>query len=182
MISTYTYAEPHAINAFVYCPRRWYYQSVLKLHLPNDALEIGTYDHDHYWQQTVKRREVYLVSSTLKMKGKCDYLIEEDGIQIPLEIKKGHCTGDNPYENDVMQLIGYILLLEEHFSIKYAYGYVIYMGSRKRYRVNVTDALRAKLRWYVMTLRMYTNQHKLPPRQKQQNKCDRCSLLLYCWI
>ena len=177
---THTYLEPHQVNSFVYCKRRWYYVNRLKLHLDNEHLEIGKYVAEHHWLDTEKRHELYLVSHILMMKSKVDYLTEENGVQIPIEIKKRKCNASKPFKNDVAQLMCEVLLLEEHFSIQYSYGYLLYVGSKRKYKVMINLVNRRTIKSTLAEIRSYLKSVKIPPRTKNKNKCRGCSFELYC--
>ena len=69
---TDNYHEPSQICTFVYCPLSWHRENRDKLRFFNHHLEIGKYDHEHHWQDTIKRKEMYLVSDEWKLKGKYD--------------------------------------------------------------------------------------------------------------
>ena len=152
MTFTHNYLEPHQVNTFVYCKRRWYYQNRSKLQILNCHMQIGSYIQNNHWMETIKRKEIYLISHKWKLKGKCDYVVHENGFQIPIEIKKGKCNGNKPFMNDVMQLLCYILLLEEHFETSYPYGYILYVGSKQKYKVNVTLVLRKTIKNYFVKI------------------------------
>ena len=108
---THLFIEPSQVNAFVYCKRNWYYRHRLKIRLINEHIEIGLYLHKNHWLNTITCKSVYLISEKFKLKGVCDYFLHEEGHQIPLEIKKGVCHGQNPYKNDLMQLMCYIVFV-----------------------------------------------------------------------
>lgn len=180
-MSTHNYIEPHQLNTFVYCKRRWYYQNRLKLAIINYHMQIGTYVQENYWRKAIKRKELYLISHKLKIKGKCDYIVEENGVQIPIEIKKGKCNSKKPFKNDIMQLLCYILLLEEHFGVTYPYGYILYVGSKRKYKINITLVLRRSIKYYFKKIYSYLRSGKLPKKQNNKNKCRGCSYEDYCW-
>ncbi|MFW6129728.1 MAG: CRISPR-associated protein Cas4 [Atribacterota bacterium] len=176
---THSYIEPHQVNSFVYCKRQWYLQKILKLSLINEDMRIGKYIGDSHWLNTKKRKEVYITSSKLKMKSKIDYVISEEGKQIPIEIKKGKCK-KKPKENDIMQLLCEILLLEEHFNTKYHYGYLLYVGSRKKFKVPITLGKYRSLTLTLEQIRSYLRNGKSPEIKMDKNKCRNCSLNIYC--
>lgn len=64
-------------------------------------------------------------SKRIKLCGKPDYLIKDNGIFIPVEIKTGK-TPEVPYENHTMQLMAYCFLVEENFGIRPPGGYIKY--------------------------------------------------------
>lgn len=182
MYEIHKYYQPSQINTFVYCKRRWYYQNVHKIFYHNDDTEIGKYEHENHWQNTLKRKEVYIESHSMKIKAKIDYLVEENGIQVPIEIKKGKCTENTAYENDIMQLVCYIMLFEEHYLLKYHHGYILYKGSKKKYTIEISDELRKKLIYYLNQMRGYENKKAIPKLEYNENKCYRCSIRDYCLI
>ena len=179
---THQYIEPHQVNAFVYCKRKWYYQNRLKLQIINDHMEIGSYIKEHHWMKTIKRKEIYLMSNKWKLKGMCDYIIEENGFQIPIEIKKGKCSAVKPYKNDVMQLLCYVLLLKENLGIKYTHGYILYVGSKRKFTVNITPNLRKRIQNYFKEIKSYLRSEKMPERQSNKICCGVCSFEEYCWF
>lgn len=181
MSFTHSYIEPSQVNAFIYCPRRFYYQNVMKIFYTNDDVEIGKYEHENHWQNTKKRKELYLISHTWKIKGKIDFIKEENGLQIPIEIKKRRCNSEKPFENDVMQLMCYIVLLEEKFD-KCPYGYLLYKGSKRKYKIINVYYLQKKLKTYISKLNYYNSTKILPQRIENKNRCHRCSLREYCFI
>ena len=175
------YIEPHQVNSFVYCKRKWFYQNRLKLQITNDDFEIGLYVHENHWMKTIKRKDIYLMSEKLRLKGICDYILEENGLQIPIEVKKGKCIAEKPYKNDVMQLLCYILLLEEHFKLRYTHGYIIYVGSKRKFKIIVTPFLRKTIKNCFKEIKAYYSNGKIPKRKKSKSWCTGCSYEEYCW-
>ncbi len=114
------------------------------------------------------------------MKSKVDYIKEDDGVQIPIEIKKGQWNGNKPRKNDEAQLLCEALLLEEHFSMKYNLGYVLYVGSKHEYKVNITPQKRRYITRVINEIRSYMRSGKIPKIKHDENKCRKCSLGLYC--
>jgi len=103
-----------------------------------------------FWQQKgigiLKGSKVYsdsegkpgevLFSKTLALSGKPDYLIRENGLIIPVEVKSGR-TPEEPYQNHEMQLMAYCLLVEENYGIRPPGGYIKY--PHKEFKVAYTD-------------------------------------------
>ncbi|MFX1257735.1 MAG: CRISPR-associated protein Cas4 [Promethearchaeota archaeon] len=116
-----------------------------------------------------------------KLKGICDYLLEENGVQIPLKIKTGKCNANTPFKNDVMQLMCSILLLEENYLTNYKYGYILYVRSKKKYKVEVDAKLRSELYSYIRAIHSYMFNKKIPKRQENEVFCRKCSYRDYCW-
>ncbi|MBD3255175.1 MAG: CRISPR-associated protein Cas4 [Candidatus Lokiarchaeota archaeon] len=175
------YLGPSEINAFIYCKRNWYYRTQLKLPFLNESMKIGKYVHEHFWLDTIKRKEIYLISHKWKLKGRCDYIIEEKGMQIPLEIKYGNCNNEVPYQNDAMQLLCYILLLGGYLNEHIPYGYILYVTSKRKYKVNNTLSYRKMLRSIIRSMHAYMNGNIFPNRTDYTLRCYGCSFMDYCW-
>src|SRR5207247_7758770 len=73
--------------------------------------------------------------------GKPDYLLEEHGRIIPVEVKPSRRSAQ-PYPADVLQLLAYCLLVEETWT-RPAYGLLHYATGT--FRIDYTDAARALL-------------------------------------
>jgi CRISPR-associated exonuclease Cas4 len=86
--------------------------------------------------------ETPLYSARLGLSGKPDYLIEQRGRTIPVEVKPGR-TATNPYDSDLMQLAAYCLLIEETENQPPPYGLLRYANTT--FRLNYTPTLREEL-------------------------------------
>ena len=91
-----TYIPLSQINTYVFCPRRFYYESVEGHQVVNDHVEEGKIKHENVHtavtdqkkgDKTVSRRQ-YLASDTLGVSGYTDLVEEKDGIPYPVEFKK----------------------------------------------------------------------------------------------
>ena len=172
--------EAHELGTFAFCERQWFLRYVRQLPIKNMDMEIGKYEHTHYWQSTSKRKELYLCNEELGLKGKCDYVIYENGQNVPLEIKKGHWCRDAPRQNDTFQLLVYVKLLENHFQFKYHHAYVIYIGSRKKYKIELTEVLWQKFTDIVNKLA--TINRNVIPSTLNNHQCDKCSMDIICKV
>ncbi|KKN48321.1 hypothetical protein LCGC14_0654130 [marine sediment metagenome] len=131
--------------------------------------------------KTIKRKNIYLVSEKLRLKGICDDVNREDGIQTPVDGKKGKCNAEKPYKNDVIQLLCYILLLEDYFKSRYTHSYIIYVSIKLKFKVIVSQILRKRLQKYFKEIKAYYSNGKIPNRQKSKSWCTDCSYEEYCW-
>ena len=88
-----------------------------------------------------KRQEKPLVSETLKLIGRPDYLIEADGGVVPVEAKSTACPpGGRPYDSHLAQLAAYCLLVEDVLGAAVPYGLVKYRD--REVRVEYTPEMR----------------------------------------
>ena len=77
-----------------------------------------------------------LFSKTLALSGKPDYLIKENNMVFPVEVKSGR-TPDEPFQNHEMQLMAYCLLVEENYGVRPLGGYLKY--PEKEFKIAYTD-------------------------------------------
>jgi len=88
-----------------------------------------------------KKQERPLVSETLELVGRPDYLIEAEGGVVPVEVKSTACpAGGRPYDSHLAQLAAYCLLVEDVLGASVPYGLVKYRD--REVRVEYTEELR----------------------------------------
>ncbi len=189
-----THAAPESIpisslNALEYCPRRFYYQFVQGDMLINEFVLEGALVHQRVHQagtQTSAEGEVqttrlYLYSETLHLSGFADVIEEQGGMLIPVEYKHGQ---QGKWLNDHVQLCAQALCLEERQPDKspLPYGYIFYVGSRRRVRVDFTADLRARTQAAIAQAFQVAMFEKAPPPLvgKMAARCPKCSLLPLC--
>ena len=59
----------------------------------------------------------------LKLTGKPDYLVRQNGIIIPVEVKSGRAP-ESPYDSHIFQLASYCLLVEKTYNKRPPYGII----------------------------------------------------------
>jgi CRISPR-associated exonuclease Cas4 len=88
-----------------------------------------------------KKQERPLVSETLELVGRPDYLIESEGGVVPVEVKSTACPANGrPYDSHLAQLAAYCLLVEDVLGATVPYGLVKYRD--REVRVEYTDEMR----------------------------------------
>src|SRR5438270_3523732 len=178
-----------SLNALEYCPRRFYYQVVQGEMLVNEFVLEGQLAHQRVHQAGtsttaeggMQTTQLYLYSETLHLSGFADVVQERSGVLIPVEYKHGQ-QGD--WLNDHIQLCAQALCLEERQPGKppIAYGYIYYVGSRRRVQVKFTPELRAKTRATIVQafkIAMF-DKPPAPLEGKLAARCPNCSLLPLC--
>ncbi|PIU90802.1 MAG: CRISPR-associated protein Cas4, partial [Anaerolineae bacterium CG06_land_8_20_14_3_00_57_67] len=83
-----------------------------------------------------------LYDHLLELTGKPDYLVEQNGKIIPVEVKSGR-TPEAPYDSHIFQLAAYCLLVEKTFGKRPPYG-IIHYPSRD-FAVDYTPQLESSL-------------------------------------
>lgn len=179
-----TYIPLSQINTYVFCPRRFYYESVEGHQVVNEHVEEGKIKHEHVHtavtnrkkgDKTISRRQ-YLASDALGVSGYTDLVEEKDGIPYPIEFKKAG-TGD--WLNDQVQLCLQGLLLEEKTGISIPHGYIFYIGSKRRRKVPFDTELRETTLGYVEKARALLDSRKIP-KPVHDNRCNGCSVRPIC--
>ena len=179
-----TYIPLSQINTYVFCPRRFYYESVEGHQVVNEHVEEGKIKHEHVHtavtdrrkgDKTISRRQ-YLASDTLGVSGYTDLVEEKDGIPYPVEFKK---AGTGNWLNDQVQLCLQGLLLEEKTGVSIPHGYIFYIGSKRRRKVPFDKELREKTLRYVAEARSLLDSRKIP-KPVHDNRCNGCSVRPIC--
>ena len=179
-----TYIPISQINTYVFCPRRFYYESVEGHQVINDHVEEGKIKHEHVHtavtdrrkgDKTISRRQ-YLASDALGVSGYTDLIEEKDGVPYPVEFKK---AGTGNWLNDQVQLCLQGLLLEEKTGVSIPHGYIFYIGSKRRRKVPFDAELRETTRRYVSEARSLLDARKIP-KPVHDNRCNGCSVRPIC--
>jgi CRISPR-associated exonuclease Cas4 len=176
------------LNAFAYCPRRFYYEFVQGEMVVNEFVLDGTLLHQRADQPGEHLREgerqvnhLYLSSERLGIAGFADIVEEQEGLLIPVEYKHGK---EGKWINDHVQLCAQALCLEERHpdTDPIPYGYIFYFGSRKRLQVDFSPALRAKTQAVIEQARQTATRGFVPPplEGKMAIRCRDCSLRTLC--
>lgn len=84
-----------------------------------------------------------LFAKSLALCGKPDYLIKQDGMIIPVEVKSGG-TPSEPYQNHEMQLMAYCLLVEENYGVRPIGGVIKY--PEKEFKVAYTQEAESSIK------------------------------------
>ncbi|MGI8961533.1 MAG: CRISPR-associated protein Cas4 [Bryobacteraceae bacterium] len=102
---------------------------------------FGVLTNTRIYSDTAERPGKTLYAKSVNLVGKPDYLIEQNGVIIPVEVKTGR-TPSTPYMNHTMQLLAYCLLVEENYK-RPPGGYLRYPD--KEYQLAYTDEAKASV-------------------------------------
>ncbi len=187
------------IQHFAFCRRQW-----ALIHLENQWQENlktteGMIMHEkcHDEDLTESRGDLFIMrglrftSTTLGVSGQCDVVefyrrSDDKGAVLhgkpgtwdvcPVEYKRGRPKyGDE----DISQLCGQALCLEEMFGCCIEYGYLYYGEPRKRHKVIFTDELRSEVKAMLKEMHEYYRRG-YTPKVKTTPKCKSCSLKDLC--
>ena len=192
-----SYIPISQLNAYAYCPRRFYYEFTLGEMVVNEHVLEGQQLHERVDQfgnstrgEKLQLRHIYLCAPKLGLIGYCD-LVEIDGTTdlataamehkiYPVEYKKGKM---GKWLSDHTQLCAQALALEEVLNIppgSIGHGYMFYMGSARRDEVVIDAALRSQTEALLHEARQVALLNCPPAPITNWRKCRDCSLEPIC--
>ncbi|HUS15039.1 MAG TPA: PD-(D/E)XK nuclease family protein [Chloroflexia bacterium] len=117
-----------------------------------------------------------LFSRRYGLVGKPDYLLEDDGAILPVEVKPTR-RATQPYDGDVLQLLAYCLLVEEHHA-RPPYGLLRY--AETTFRIDYTDAARAHLLAAIAEIQAARGGGELDRSHDDARRCAYCMFAEVC--
>lgn len=185
------------LQHFTFCRRQWALIHIEQQWAENVLTVKGNLFHEkvHDRFSSEKRKDIIISrgmpihSRTLGISGECDaveFVRADVGITLPgregeyalhpVEYKKGRSKAT---DEDRMQLTAQVLCLEEMFFTEIPEAYLFYGETRRRERVEITEALRATCRTLLQEMhQLYTRGYT--PKVKKTKKCEACSLKEIC--
>lgn len=172
-----------AINAYLYCPVRFYLEYVQGQFLSNEHVAEGRYLGEATKQSSQtkdwkKRPHILVCSDKLGIFGVLDEVIVTQGSVRIVEKKKGNAQA--PFKNDVLQLLAYMVCYAESFGVELdrIRGVLVYLESQKNFEVEPSKELVAELE---ETIKAMNRVFESPPQPIYHDKrCKPCSLLTMC--
>ena len=194
------------MNAYAYCPRRFYYEFTLGEMVVNEFVLSGQHLHERVDQTGQVSRDnklqlhrVYLCAPRLGLSGYCDLVeavtteeesarleppalasLAEAGRLYPVEYKKGKL---GKWLSDHVQLCAQALALEESLQVaagSIGQGYLFYFGSARRETVGLDEELRTRTLKLLAEARLVARQPDAPRPITNRAKCRDCSLEEIC--
>ncbi len=150
---------------------RWGRQLRAQTGLPIQARVV--YSDTGAWE----RIEKPLFSRRYALTGKPDYVVAENGIRIPIEVKPNR-VADEPRLSDTMQLAAYGLLVEETFGARPPYGLLKYRNAV--FRVEFTEELRAQLLQVLDEMREDLSAPEVARSHEDARRCRACGYREEC--
>lgn len=171
------------LNAWEYCPRRFYLEYELGEMEDNEHILIGRHLHRNIDEEgitqegdTLVHRHQWVWCDRLQISGIIDAVEERDRQLIPLEYKKGKMAN---HLNDHFQLCAAALCLEERTGHSIAYGEIFYHSNRRRQQVMFTPQLREATEQAIVAAQMAAK-GAMPRPIEHPKKCQACSLQGIC--
>ena len=118
-----------------------------------------------------------LYDRLLDLTGKPDYLVEQNGQVIPVEVKSER-TPDAPYDSHIFQVAAYCLLVEKIFGKRPPYGIIHYPG--RDFAVDYTPQLEATLLDVLADMRHDEYRANVERSHEEAHRCVRCGFRGVC--
>lgn len=129
--------------------------------------------------QDVRGRELEepLFARKLGLTGKPDYIIEQRGALIPVEVKPGRQSAV-PYESDLMQLAAYCVLIDETEDAPPPYGLLRY--AQYTFRLDYTAEVRDHVIELIGAMRAQIDDANCPRSHDDARRCQNCGFFTIC--
>ena len=126
-----------------------------------------------------KKVEQPLFSRRYALAGKPDYVVEQNGSVIPVEVKPNRAASA-PRDSDVMQLAAYGLLVEETMARGHASPYGLLKYRDAVFQIDFTDELRADLIDLVQSMRRDAAEDAVARSHVEPRRCRACGYRAEC--
>jgi CRISPR-associated exonuclease Cas4 len=123
-----------------------------------------------------------LYAPALGLTGKPDYLVEQDGKIIPIEVKTSR-PAQGPYDSHVFQLAAYCLLVTQVYGKRPNYGIIHYTSGGKggqTYAVEFTQDLESAVLATIQQMQTITLRKGVDRSHEQPQRCARCGYRNTC--
>lgn len=111
------------------------------------------------------------------LSGKPDYLVEQAGMVIPVEVKSSKVT-QTPYDSHIYQLAAYCRLVEKEFEVRPAYGILHYPN--RTFRIDYTSDLEKGMLDLLFEMRSQANRKQVQRSHNNPGRCARCGYRTNC--
>ncbi len=118
-----------------------------------------------------------LYDHDLGLTGKPDYLVERDGLIIPVEVKSGR-TPEAPYDSHIYQVAAYCLLVEKTFGKRPPYGLIHY--AHRDFAVDYTSQLELALLDQLAEIKRDETRSNVPRSHEEAARCRGCGFRKVC--
>ncbi len=118
-----------------------------------------------------------LYAPGLALTGKPDYLVEQNGKIIPVEVKSGHAP-QHPYDSHIYQLASYCLLVEKTYGKRPPYGIIHYPD--RDFAVDYTVELENALLDILAEMRRDERAESVERSHDSRARCQGCGFRANC--
>jgi len=142
------------------------------------AGEIGHKEvHEKGQGKRLHNRSLDIASERLGLYGKVDLVEDKSDSVYPVEYKKGKL---GEWLNDKIQLCAQALVLEEELQKDVSYGYIFYVSSHRRKKVEFTSDLSERTKRTIREISALVAQAIAPKPHYIYKRCSPCSIQPIC--
>lgn len=178
------------LKQYVYCPRIYYYHTVLAQVRPTTyKMEEGLLVHKEEDAREKRRQlrtyglahgerffHVPIQSTELGLSGEVDMVIQTEEEIIPVDFKNAKRVG----EHFRLQLLAYGLMLAEQSSKRVSRGFLYLIPQRKAQEVRFTPRLKSVLQRHLTEMKQILETQKMPSATSKQARCVDCEFRRFC--
>jgi CRISPR-associated exonuclease Cas4 len=113
----------------------------------------------------------------LELTGKPDYLVQQNGKIIPVEVKSGRAP-ETPYDSHIYQLASYCLLVEKTYGTRPPYGIIHY--ENRDFAIDYTRELENALIDLLVEMKRDEHKKDVPRSHEQAGCCAKCGFRNHC--
>ena len=125
-----------------------------------------------------KRLEKPLYDPTTGLTGRPDYVVEQGGHWIPVEVKSGWSPPE-PHESHVFQLAAYCLLVEHTYGSRPSHGILHYRN--RTFEIDYTATLESELIGLLDEIRLQAGKRTAASRSHNEaGRCQHCGYRKAC--
>jgi len=118
-----------------------------------------------------------LFDPLLSLTGKPDYLVEQNGVQVPVEVKSGWAP-DAPRQGHIFQLAAYCLLVERTTGKRPPYGLIAYRN--RTFAIDYTPHLETQLTDLLAEIHRQERQAEVHRSHEEPARCAACGYRGIC--
>jgi CRISPR-associated exonuclease Cas4 len=118
-----------------------------------------------------------LFDHDLSLTGKPDYLVEQNGRIIPVEVKTGRAP-EAPYDSHIFQVAVYCLLVQKTYGKRPPHGIIHYPG--RDFAVDYTSELENALLDLLADMRIDGQRAEVQRSHEDERRCHRCGFNTVC--
>jgi CRISPR-associated exonuclease Cas4 len=118
-----------------------------------------------------------LYDRDLGLTGKPDYLVEQNGRIIPVEVKSGRAP-EAPYDSHIFQVAVYCLLVQKNYGKRPPHGIIHYPG--RDFAVDYTPELENALLNLIADMQIDGRRAEVPRSHEDEHRCRGCGFRESC--
>lgn len=174
-----------ALRALAYCERLFWFEEVEELRVADERIFAGRELHHKLAEAGYEgQQELWVDSQELGLRGRVDAIRRRDGAWVPYEHKRGRSragpNGPEAWQPDKVQLVAYMMLLEEATGQAVQEGRIRYHADNTLVRVPHDPILRMDVLNGIARAREIMSSGVRPPVTQEERRCPRCSLAPVC--